>query len=220
MSTIDAAGFYVNPFTAVCMCQQVKSMGQTWMIHTAAASALGQMMAKTAPRLGVEVLHIVRREEQAKILYGLGAKHVLVSSKESYADDLKDMVAKNGIRLAFDALGGGSPSQLMGVLPPGATVYVYGRLADSQIGPFGLHDMIYFDKKVEGFLVTRNLLRQKGGTKSAAKFVSANFAELFIPPSFTDVPLAATPKLFVDIDPHNPAAQSVTGKKFRVRPWK
>jgi hypothetical protein len=82
--------------------------------------------------------------------------------------------------------------------------------------------MIYHDKRVEGFLVSRALANQgilQLGQHRAASFVRRHFAELFLPPKFDEVSLEAVPDFFARIDPHGASPIAVTGCKYRVRPW-
>jgi NADPH2:quinone reductase len=78
------------------------------MVHTAAASNLGQMLVKICQADGVPLVNIVRRQDQAELLNSLGAKFVLDSSRPDFMDALTDALAETGATLAFDAVGGGS----------------------------------------------------------------------------------------------------------------
>lgn len=103
----DAASSFVNPLTALGMVETMKLEGHTALVHTAAASNLGQMLNKICLNDGVELVNIVRNDEQTAILKAIGAKHICDSSKESFMDDLVDALAETGATLAFDAIGGG-----------------------------------------------------------------------------------------------------------------
>lgn len=103
----DAASSFVNPLTALGMVETMKLEGHKALVHTAAASNLGQMLNKICLNDGVELVNIVRNDEQAAILKAIGAKHICDSSKESFMDDLVDALAETGATLAFDAIGGG-----------------------------------------------------------------------------------------------------------------
>lgn len=103
----EAASWFVNPMTAQSMVETMRMEGHTALIHTAAASNLGQMLQKICSADGVDLVNIVRRPEQEDILRGLGAKHVCNSASASFAEDLTDALAETGATLAFDAIGGG-----------------------------------------------------------------------------------------------------------------
>jgi hypothetical protein len=81
--------------------------GHTALIHTAAASNLGQMLQKICLKDGVALVNIVRSAEQAKILTDIGATHVLDSTAPGFVEALTDALAETGATLAFDAIGGG-----------------------------------------------------------------------------------------------------------------
>ena len=145
-SAADGASCFVNPLTALGMVEMMRREGHTALVHTAAASNLGQMLVKICLKDGVDLVNIVRSPEQAKILTDLGAKHVLDSSAPTFMDDLiKALVATNAT-LAFDAIGGGKlSSQILSAMEqaansrPGAysrygssvhkQVYIYGGLS-------------------------------------------------------------------------------------------
>ena len=220
----DGCAFFINPFTVYAMLQQVKTHKQKYVVHTAAASVLGQMLVKASKKFEIEVINVVRREEQAECLRALGATHVLVSSSESFWQDLHGLIERYKIKIAFDALGGEYTGALMKCLPPDSTVYVYGRLQSSTVDALPTVEMIYHNKRVEGFLVMRALASHgiRGtpfGLYRASWFVKRHFAELFLPPKFEDVPLEGVADLFGRIDPHGANPVAVTGCKYRVRPW-
>src|SRR5690348_2946918 len=64
----DGASCFVNPLTALAMVKTMQMEGHTALVHTAAASNLGQMLNKICIKDGVQLVNIVRSDEQAKIL--------------------------------------------------------------------------------------------------------------------------------------------------------
>jgi NADPH2:quinone reductase len=103
----EGASCFVNPLTALGMVETMKMEGYTALVHTAAASNLGQMLNKLCIEDGVALVNIVRRKEQADLLHEIGAKYVCDSSAESFKDDLTEALIATGATLAFDATGGG-----------------------------------------------------------------------------------------------------------------
>jgi NADPH2:quinone reductase len=103
----EGASAFVNPLTALGMVETMRREGHKALVHTAAASSLGQMLNKICLADGVELVNIVRRKEQAEILRDIGAKHVCDASAPSFMDDLTDALDATGATLAFDAVGGG-----------------------------------------------------------------------------------------------------------------
>jgi NADPH:quinone reductase-like Zn-dependent oxidoreductase len=103
----DGASWFVNPLTALGMTETMRREGHKALVHTAAASNLGQMLNKICLKDGIGLVNIVRSEEQADILRKLGAKHIVNSSKPSFMEDLTQALVETGATIAFDAIGGG-----------------------------------------------------------------------------------------------------------------
>lgn len=104
----EGASCFVNPLTALGMVETMRLEGHTALVHTAAASNLGQMLNKLCIKDGVELVNIVRKPEQEEILRKLGAKHVVNSSAPGFMEDLIAALTTTGATLAFDATGGGT----------------------------------------------------------------------------------------------------------------
>jgi NADPH:quinone reductase-like Zn-dependent oxidoreductase len=164
----DGASCFVNPLTALGMVETMRREGHRALIHTAAASNLGQMLTRICLEDGIGLVNVVRRPEQAELLRALGAEHVVVSSADTYLDDLTSAVAATGATLGFDAIGGGeTASQLLLAMETAliangepATgygtsvhkqVYIYGGL---DVGPIVLNRRFGFSWAVAGWLLT------------------------------------------------------------------
>jgi NADPH:quinone reductase len=106
-TSADGASCFVNPLTALGMVETMRAEGHTALVHTAAASNLGQMLQKICLKDGVALVNIVRSGGQAKILKDIGAKHVVDSSASGFMEDLVGALAETGATIAFDAIGGG-----------------------------------------------------------------------------------------------------------------
>jgi NADPH:quinone reductase-like Zn-dependent oxidoreductase len=106
-TAIEAASSFVNPLTALGMVETMRLDNHTALVHTAAASNLGQMLNRLCQAEGVELVNIVRKQEQVDILKGLGAKYICDSSSPNFKEELTDALAETGATLAFDAIGGG-----------------------------------------------------------------------------------------------------------------
>jgi NADPH:quinone reductase-like Zn-dependent oxidoreductase len=104
----QAAASFVNPLTALGMVETMRMEGHTALVHTAAASNLGQMLNKICLADGVDLVNIVRKQEQVNILKDIGAKYIVDSSAETYHADLYKAILATGATLAFDATGGGT----------------------------------------------------------------------------------------------------------------
>ena len=103
----EGASCFVNPLTALGMVATMRAEGHTALVHTAAASNLGQMLNKICIKDGIGLVNIVRSKEQADILHKIGAKYVVDSTADSFMDDLTNALVETGATIAFDAIGGG-----------------------------------------------------------------------------------------------------------------
>ena len=104
----EGASCFINPLTALGMVETMRREGHKALIHTAAASNLGQMLNRICQKDGIALVNIVRQPAQARILRDLGARHVCDSSSPSFEVDLSEALAQTGATLAFDATGGGT----------------------------------------------------------------------------------------------------------------
>ena len=112
------------------MVETMRLEGHRALVHTAAASNLGQMLHRLCQNEGVELVNIVRKPEQVELLRGMGAKHVCNSSAPGFMQDLIEALATTGATLAFDATGGGTlASQILTAMEvaPNATAAGYSR---------------------------------------------------------------------------------------------
>ncbi len=103
----EGASCFVNPLTALGMTETMRREGHKALVHTAAASNLGQMLNKICLKDGIGLVNIVRSKEQADILHKIGAKHVVDSTSPTFMDDLTNALVETGATIAFDAIGGG-----------------------------------------------------------------------------------------------------------------
>src|SRR5947209_14001964 len=144
----EGASCFVNPLTALGMTETMRREGHKALVHTAAASNLGQMLNKICLKDGIGLVNIVRSTEQADILRKLGAKYVVDSTASSFMDDLTNALVETGATLAFDAIGGGRlAGQVLSGMETAAnkTAKVYSRYGSS------VHKQVY----IYGALDTR-----------------------------------------------------------------
>jgi NADPH:quinone reductase-like Zn-dependent oxidoreductase len=139
----DGASCFVNPLTALGMVETMKREGHSGLVHTAAASNLGQMLNKICLKDGVPLVNIVRSRAQSHILTDIGATHVVDSTSPNFLAELTDALADTGATLAFDAIGGGKlAGQILGCMETAinrkATVYSrYGSSTHKQVYIYG-----------------------------------------------------------------------------------
>jgi NADPH:quinone reductase-like Zn-dependent oxidoreductase len=175
MSTAEGAALFINPLTALSMVETMRAEGHSALVHTAAASNLGQMLVRICTADGIGLVNIVRRAEQAQLLRDLGAAQVVDSSEPDFASRLTEAVRETGATLAFDAIGGGSLAgdiltAMERAQPPLPSWTPYGTTVHKQVYIYGSLDFspTIIDRKfglswgVGGYLLT-NALPRLGG---------------------------------------------------------
>jgi NADPH2:quinone reductase len=103
----DGASCFVNPLTALGMVETMRREGHQALVHTAAASNLGQMLNRICLKDGIALVNIVRKSEQAALLREQGAQYVCNIASPDFIAELTDALAETGATIAFDAIGGG-----------------------------------------------------------------------------------------------------------------
>jgi NADPH:quinone reductase len=228
-SSVEAASCFVNPLTALCMTEAMRREGHTALVHTAAASNLGQMLVKICLKDGIPLVNIVRSAAQADLLRGIGATHVCDSTTPTFLADLTAALVETGATIAFDAIGGGKlAGQILTCMEAAAVkrmkefsrygsdtfkqVYIYGGL---DMAPTTLNRSFGFSWAVSGFLLTPFLakigrdavqaLRGRVAAELTTTFHSSYSQEI----SLTDM---------LNLDIARAYNQRATGQKYLVRP--
>ncbi len=172
-SAREGASLTVNPLTAMAMVGTMRREGHSALVHTAAASNLGQMLVRYCLAEAVPLVNIVRSQAQADLLKGLGATHVVDSSSPDFFSKLVDALVETGATLAFDAIGGGKlAGQILTAMEAaqvkkGAAFSVYGTNVHKQVYIYGGLDMspTVFSRSfglqwgICGFLLTPYLMK-------------------------------------------------------------
>jgi NADPH:quinone reductase len=189
-SPAEGASCFVNPLTSLGMVETMRREGHKALVHTAAASNLGQMLNKICLKDDVGLVNIVRSPQQAEILGKIGAKYVVDSSSKSFMDDLTRALGETGATLAFDAIGGGKlAGQILTCMEVAINrnakvysrygsnvhkqVYIYGGL---DTGPTELNRTFGMTWGLGGWLLFQFL--QKIGPAEAARLRQRVVAEL------------------------------------------
>lgn len=136
----EGASSFVNPLTALGMTETMRREGHKALVHTAAASNLGQMLNKICIADGIGLVNIVRNAEQEEILRKIGATYICNSAAATFMDDLTQALVATGATLAFDAIGGGKlPGQILSCMEVAAnkTAKVYSRYGST------VHKQVY-----------------------------------------------------------------------------
>jgi NADPH2:quinone reductase len=233
-SPAEAASSFVNPLTALSFVETMKMESHTALVHTAAASNLGQMLVKICKDDGIPLVNIVRKSEQVELLKNLGAEYVCNTSDESFMDDLVNALVATGATLGFDATGGGNngelPGQILSAMEIAANktakeysrygsdtykqVYIYGGLDQS---PTVLKRAYGMSWGLGGWLLTPMIGRigmEKFGQMRmrVAKEIKTTFASSYAEEiSFEEMLQPETIKSY---------AKQATGKKYLVNPHK
>ena len=113
-TSAEAASSFVNPLTALGFTETMKLENHSALVHTAAASNLGQMLVKICLADDIPLVNIVRKEEHVELLKNLGAKYICNTSDETFMKNLIDCLVETGATLGFDATGGGNEGKLAG----------------------------------------------------------------------------------------------------------
>jgi NADPH:quinone reductase-like Zn-dependent oxidoreductase len=227
----EGASCFVNPLTALGMVETMRREGHKALVHTAAASNLGQMLNRVCLMDGIDLVNIVRSDEQAKILRDIGAKHVCNSTSPTFMDDLTQALVETGATIAFDAIGGGKlAGQILTCMEIAINktakaysrygsnvhkqVYVYGGL---DIRPIELNRGFGMAWGVGGWLLFPFL--QKIGPADGAKLRQRVAAELktTFASHYTKVVSLAEALSLENIAIYNKRA---TGEKFLINPNK
>ncbi len=164
----DGASCFVNPLTSLAFAETMRMEGHKAIVHTAAASNLGQMLVKICAQDGIPLVNIVRSAAQAELLRGIGATHIVDSSAEGFLDALTAAIVATEATLGFDAIGGGKlAGQMLACMEAAAVtrmttynrygsdtfkqVYVYGAL---DMSPTMINRNFGFSWALSGFLLT------------------------------------------------------------------
>lgn len=223
----EGASSFVNPMTALSFVETMRAEKHTAIVHTAAASNLGQMLVKICAADNVPLVNIVRRPAHVAQLRELGAQHVLDSSAPTFAQDLVAAIAATGATLAFDAIGGGPLGiQILDAMervlvpqmktfshygsPTHKQLYIYGSLDRSPtplVRTFGL------SWGIGGYLVMYAL--RKLGPEVGARMVGRVMSELTT--TFASHYHArVTLDQMLDIETLRSCAQVATGEKYLI----
>ena len=225
----DGASSFVNPLTALGMLETMRREGHSGLVHTAAASNLGQMLVKLCIKDGVPLVNIVRKPDQEELLRSLGAVHVLNSESPSFSTDLVEALKATSATLAFDATGGGTlASQILNGMEQaasstaaeysryGSTVhkqaYIYGGL---DTGPTTLTRNFGMAWGLGGWLLTQFLQNTDAEALGRLRArVAAELTTTFASTYTREVSLAGV----LRPDAFHAYVKRATGEKFLVNP--
>jgi NADPH:quinone reductase-like Zn-dependent oxidoreductase len=159
VSTEQGAMMLVNPISAWAMVEEARKAGHKAIVQTAAASALGKMVARLGKRFSLPVINVVRRTEQVDALRAIGAEHVLDSSSAGFDEKLKTVCHQLSATYGIDAVAGELTGRVMKAQPKGSRMFVYGGLS-LKPAEVDAGSLIFEGKVLAGFWVSAWLTRK------------------------------------------------------------
>jgi NADPH:quinone reductase len=226
---VDGASSFVNPMTVLGMVETMRLENHAALVHTAAASNLGQMLSRVCADEQIPLVNIVRRQEQEELLRSAGATYVCNSTSPAFMDELTAALKATGATLAFDAIGGGKlASQILSCMEAAASasagsysrygssvlkqVYIYGSL---DRGPTELTRNFGMSWGIGGWLLTLFLarigpeatagLRSRVATELTTTFASSYTDQVSLPGALQLDAIAAY-------------SRQATGSKYLIMP--
>ncbi len=154
ISDVQASTIIVNPCTSVCLVERAIELGAKAVVINAAASQVGKGVIRYAQMRNIKTIATVRSAANVEALQKLGADKVLVSSDETYKDELKVACKAMQATVLLDAVSDIDTPTVMSCMPNKSTAIVYGRLTETHDpigGQFAVGDVIFKQHKVEGF---------------------------------------------------------------------
>ena len=168
----------INPMTAIAFTDIAKKGGHKAIVLTAAASALGQKVNRLGQSEGMQIINVVRRDEQVEILKEQGATVVLNSTDADFCEQLREACIQYDARLAFDAVAGPLARQVLDAMPPHSKLTVFGGLSfkPAEASPDAL---IFKSKSIGGFwlgpwIATKNPLQILRTWRRAQKLIASD----------------------------------------------
>jgi NADPH2:quinone reductase len=226
---VDGASSFVNPMTVLGMVETMRLEKHLALVHTAAASNLGQMLNRLCIEEQVPLVSIVRRQEQEELLRSAGAAYVCNSTSPDFMAELTAALKATAATLAFDATGGGKlASQILTCMEAAASaaagsysrygssvhkqVYIYGSLDRS---PTELTRNFGMAWGVGGWLLTPFLQRiGPQGVERLRRRVAAELTSTFASTYTDQVSLAGA----LQLDALAAYARQATGSKYLIIP--
>jgi NADPH:quinone reductase-like Zn-dependent oxidoreductase len=162
LSHDQAAMFFVNPATAYLLTRSVLQVPRAaWLLQTAGASAVGQMIVRLGRQHGFRTLCVVRRSSAVEKLKDQGADEVIVfdaehEPAESLARQVNEQTGGRGVGYAVDPIGGATASALVSCLASGGRLVLYGTLSPAPLS-FSPRVLMGRGATVEGFWLTQRM---------------------------------------------------------------
>lgn len=147
----QAAAFCINPFTACALHEMAQARFAPAIIQNGASGQVGVFLRNLAALSGIQVINLVRKEEQVDILKDEGESHVICIMNPDFETRLHQLSHELNAVMAFDAVGGDMSGMMLNAMPPGSELVIYGGLSGKPAGMFNTLDIIFKGKKVSGF---------------------------------------------------------------------
>ncbi|WP_341368232.1 alcohol dehydrogenase catalytic domain-containing protein [Yoonia sp. BS5-3] len=174
---VDAAGQLVNPLTAIAMFDLVRQSGADSFVLNAAGSQLGKLLIGLGRDAGIKPIAVVRRAAQGDALRALGAAEVIVSHSSDAIGAASDVFKTLKPRVLLDAVGDQFTADLFFLMPSHARWVNYGKLSTEKPALGEMGQLIFQNKVIEGFWLTR-WMKQTDPTRIPQAF--AEIQERFV----------------------------------------
>ena len=163
-----AATCYQNPLTAWALTRSVKKLEKgDWLLQTAAASSVSQLVLQLSKIYGFHTINVVYRRAQAALIHDLGGDEIICTEDEDLRGRLQQITAGRGVDYAIDCVAGEVGGEIIRNLAPGGTLVQFGALSSHRqtdpakfLMPVFSPKLIYSAATVRGWWIPRWLETQ------------------------------------------------------------
>ena len=123
--------------------------GSTCLIH-AGAGGVGLLLIQMAKRLSATVYTTVGTDEKARLAAGAGADHVIVYTREDFAERVREIGGERPLDVVYDGVGKATVAAGFGLLRPRGVMAAFGNASGAvdPIDPLVLssHGSLFFTR--------------------------------------------------------------------------
>jgi NADPH:quinone reductase-like Zn-dependent oxidoreductase len=160
ISDEQGAMFFINPVTAYVLAREVLRVpAGSWLLLTAAGSALGKSIVRMGRLFGFKTLCVVRSSANTEELHSLGAEVVVETDHQDVIAEVFRISGGKGVPFAMDCVGGDLSSEVIRCMGLGGKLVMYGTLANQPV-QFPVRDLMMPLAQISGFLLPNWMLQQ------------------------------------------------------------
>ncbi|HIG83518.1 MAG TPA: hypothetical protein EYG40_07335 [Verrucomicrobia bacterium] len=144
----------VNPATAWLLLNQTEyKEPDSWLVQNAANSGVGIAVIEIAKLMGWKTINFVRRADLKDELIDYGAD-LVVTDNDDGKNEAVEIIGKDQVSLAINAVGGDSALRIMSLLSEGGTHITYGAMAKR---PLKIPNsfLIFKDLRIQGLWLSK-----------------------------------------------------------------